>query len=257
MKYYCELLGLFTHYDVLSEFKAYIRLDVFGGRFYSVFKVMVMDKNIKKGFTLVELAIVLVVIGILLGLVLKGKSIIDAANSRAETTKLSRIKTAVQSYFTKYDRLPGITSLSEGAKFSSKNVYDALIDDELLSPKDFVGLDDTYWAFIGCRTVDGTGNNNKRWVNSPIQNQANLCVYLTGTPPETITNTDATMKDNKFDGSFICQIESSLDDMNSYNGMGRLLNDEAVTTGVGKKEYTCNDADVKNQSYVKYLYKVK
>lgn len=221
------------------------------------FKVKVMDKNMRKGFTLVELAIVLVVIGILLGLVLKGKSIIDAANSRAETAKISKIRTAVQSYFTKYDRLPGINNLDDTAKFSSANVYEALINDELLTPKDFDLGDDRYVAFIGCTTSEIPGSLNKRWKADAIGRKAGLCVYLTSKKPDTITNTDATMQTNIFEGPFICQVESTLDDMNSYNGMGRLMTGAGDITGVGKEEFTCNDADVKNQASVEYLFKVK
>lgn len=210
-----------------------------------------MKTGTKKGFTLVELAIVLVVIGILLGLVLKGKSVIDAANSRAEVARLSKIRTAVQSYFTKYDRLPG---LKGATAVSSRDVYNALIDDELLSPKDFIADDGKYWLFIGCTTTAATGLN-KRWTPATIQSSAGLCAYLSGGLPEAQTSTNNSIVDNKFDGPFICQIESSLDDMSSTNGLGRLVNN--VTDGVGKDKFTCNDNDVKTQEGVVYLFKVK
>ena len=55
---------------------------------------------IKKGFTIVELAIVLVVIGIIMAMVVKGKQIVDSARDRAELAKIAKLEAATAIYNT-------------------------------------------------------------------------------------------------------------------------------------------------------------
>ncbi len=59
------------------------------------------------GFSLVELSIVLVILGLLVGGVLAGQSLIRAAELRVVTTEYTRYITASQSFRDKYFMLPG------------------------------------------------------------------------------------------------------------------------------------------------------
>lgn len=59
------------------------------------------------GFSLVELSIVLVILGLLVGGVLSGQSLIRAAELRAVSTEYARYVTAVQSFRDKYFAIPG------------------------------------------------------------------------------------------------------------------------------------------------------
>lgn len=61
----------------------------------------------KRAFSLVELSIVLVILGLLVGGVLSGQSLIRAAELRAVGTEYSRYVTAVQSFRDKYFAIPG------------------------------------------------------------------------------------------------------------------------------------------------------
>ncbi len=61
----------------------------------------------KKGFTLVELAIVLVVIGIILGAVLKGQELINNAKMKRAYNQYREILAAVYTYYDKYGKFPG------------------------------------------------------------------------------------------------------------------------------------------------------
>ena len=61
----------------------------------------------KKGFTLVELAIVLVIIGIILGAVLKGQELINGAKTKRAYSQYREILAAVLTYQDKYGKLPG------------------------------------------------------------------------------------------------------------------------------------------------------
>jgi len=59
------------------------------------------------GFTLVEVAIVLVIIGLILGGVFKGQELIDSARVRSLATEVSGIRTAWYSFQERYRAIPG------------------------------------------------------------------------------------------------------------------------------------------------------
>lgn len=66
-----------------------------------------VSKRKQSGFSLVELSIVLVILGLLVGGVLAGQSLIRAAELRAVSTEYSRWVTATQTFRDKYFSLPG------------------------------------------------------------------------------------------------------------------------------------------------------
>lgn len=66
-----------------------------------------MIKNKKRGVTLVEIAIVLVIIGLLLGGVLKGQELINNAKVRAIADRQSALKVAWFAFIDRYRALPG------------------------------------------------------------------------------------------------------------------------------------------------------
>lgn len=59
------------------------------------------------GFTLVELSIVLVIIGLLIGGVLVGRDLIESAAIRAQVQQIQEFNTATYTFKTKYNCLPG------------------------------------------------------------------------------------------------------------------------------------------------------
>ena len=61
----------------------------------------------KHGFTLIELSVVLVIIGLIVGGVMVGQSLIEAGKIRAQTTQISDIETQINTFKLKYDCLPG------------------------------------------------------------------------------------------------------------------------------------------------------
>lgn len=73
-----------------------------------------MDIQIRRkqgGFTLVEIAIVLVIIGLLLGGVLKGQEMIDNAKIKNAINDLNGVSTAYNSYLDRFKRMPGDDNL--------------------------------------------------------------------------------------------------------------------------------------------------
>jgi prepilin-type N-terminal cleavage/methylation domain-containing protein len=70
-------------------------------------KINSKSRIVKAGFTLVELAIVLVIIGLLVGGVLVGNDLINAAAVRAQIQQIEKYNTAANTFKIKYGYLPG------------------------------------------------------------------------------------------------------------------------------------------------------
>ena len=68
---------------------------------------MMKASTAQPGFSLVELSIVLVILGLLTGGILAGQSLIRAAELRSISTDYSRYIAAVQAFRDKYFALPG------------------------------------------------------------------------------------------------------------------------------------------------------
>lgn len=66
-----------------------------------------MNNNKQKGFTLVEIAIVLVIIGLLLGGILKGQELINGARVRNLADQNSGVQAAYYGFIDRYRQVPG------------------------------------------------------------------------------------------------------------------------------------------------------
>ena len=69
----------------------------------------------RRGFTLIELSIVLVIIGLIVGGVLVGRDLIEAAKVRAQVSQLQRFDAAINTFRVKYGGLPGDLQASQAA----------------------------------------------------------------------------------------------------------------------------------------------
>jgi prepilin-type N-terminal cleavage/methylation domain-containing protein len=67
----------------------------------------VVDDRSQAGFTLVELAIVLVIIGLIIGGILKGQELIESARMKSTLTDIDAIRAATATFQDKYGGLPG------------------------------------------------------------------------------------------------------------------------------------------------------
>lgn len=72
----------------------------------------VRNKGARAGFTLVEIAIVLVIIGLLIGGVLKGQAMIENAKVKRVIKNADEIRAAVMSFYDKYGMYPGDENVS-------------------------------------------------------------------------------------------------------------------------------------------------
>ncbi len=90
-------------------------------------------KKQQTGFTLIELAIVLVIIGLLLGGVLKGQELINSAKVKNMATDFKNIQVYIYGYQDKYRALPGddvlaATHLSGGTKATTGTAGNGVIE---------------------------------------------------------------------------------------------------------------------------------
>jgi prepilin-type N-terminal cleavage/methylation domain-containing protein len=99
------------------------------------------------GFTLVELCIVLVIIGLIIGGVLVGRDLISAAGVRAQVSQIETFNTAVNTFSGKYGYLPGDISAAPATRFG-------------FSPRgSYAGEGDGNGVIDGI-TADAPGSNN-------------------------------------------------------------------------------------------------
>jgi len=73
-------------------------------------------KHKQAGFTLIELSIVLVIIGLLVGGIFVGRDLITAASVRAQISQIDKYQTAVKTFRLKYNDLPGDLANSEATQ---------------------------------------------------------------------------------------------------------------------------------------------
>jgi prepilin-type N-terminal cleavage/methylation domain-containing protein len=66
-----------------------------------------MKKQVQRGFTLVEIAIVLVIIGLLIGGVLRGQELLNSARVNSLNSQQSSIQTAFYGFIDRYKTTPG------------------------------------------------------------------------------------------------------------------------------------------------------
>ncbi len=70
-----------------------------------------------QGFTLIELSIVLVIIGLIIGGVMVGRDLINSSGIRAQISQIEKFNSAVNTFRTKYGGLPGDLKYTEAQGF--------------------------------------------------------------------------------------------------------------------------------------------
>lgn len=177
---------------------------------------MLIKENNSKGFTLVELAIVLIVIGLLIGMAFKGKALVDSAKVKADVVKVQKIATAFQVYQSKYDRMPG---RKDDGTFTDQSIADELVKEGLITVGDLrFSVPPTNAHFIGCVQKAGTDlPSDKSWVNEFITDYSNICLYASTAPLSSKTNN----KPEVMHVEQICYWETMVDNNYIFGGEGR------------------------------------
>jgi prepilin-type N-terminal cleavage/methylation domain-containing protein len=108
--------------------------------------------SFRSGFTLIELSIVLVIIGLIIGGVLVGRDLIKASEIRATISQLESYRTAVNTFRLKYNALPGDIQANAAASFGMTPRSGAFGHGDGNNKLDT--LCGTFgWPAIGCETV--------------------------------------------------------------------------------------------------------
>lgn len=78
---------------------------------------MLAYSKTKKGFTLLELSIVMVIIGLIVGGVLVGRDLIKATELRATIRQVDKLSASVNTFRTKFNALPGDITRTQSSSF--------------------------------------------------------------------------------------------------------------------------------------------
>lgn len=116
-----------------------------------------MSINSKKGFTLVELSIVLVIIGLLIGGILVAQSMISTAKVQATTRQLGQFDAAVANFYTKFNVIPGDNGVITAARTGNN---DGRLGDgtAVTTVAGFDGEMGKFWYDLYISGIKGTGS---------------------------------------------------------------------------------------------------
>ena len=206
-------------------------------------------KQHQRGFTLIEIAVVLVIIGLLLGGVLKGQELINSAKVKNLATDFRNIPVFLYTYQDKFRALPGddasVVSHVSGVAASAGTLGNGIIEghwnDTSASSEAFLFWQHVRLAGLLSGTTDTTANNylpinasnGKVGIQSGTSNASNAVIKdAAGTA---IRGTHVVCSDN-IAGKFVKQLDITLDDGNTAGGMmmavpsGSALGTAAATT---------------------------
>jgi prepilin-type N-terminal cleavage/methylation domain-containing protein len=181
-----------------------------------------INSSLKRGFTIVELAIVLVVIGIILAMAVKGKALVDAAKFRAEINKIRKLEAAMHIYIAS-----NATSHPDGATQWGEVAMQFFYDKGILSPGEL--------RVDGAAAKMNTSMGQLRWTpvqcEVMVQGDYRIFRYIQSfTPASDRSYCAALVSEDIQTGSFDhapilpkyqCGIELMLDDENVTTGSAR------------------------------------
>ena len=149
---------------------------------------------VRKGFTIVEMAMVLVVIGLLLVLSVKGKTALNTAKMRLEVAKLNKFEAAIQTNFSRSGTLP--VDLGGGRLDSDSLVAKGFLVENDLKDK----LHNNEWDFYFCTLPPA------------------VTTYYT---MNELTKKVCAVGSGALNAQLVCNIERLRDDENATDGRGR------------------------------------
>jgi prepilin-type N-terminal cleavage/methylation domain-containing protein len=212
-----------------------------------------LEKKKQKGFTLVELSIVLVIIGLLIGGILAAQSMISTTKIQAFTRQLGQFDAAVATFKDRYKFLPGDSDKLTTITRTNATKNNGIIEAETTNSID--GEQAIFWAELGTTglknekgaTFDATWSSGPTNTNSPKAKagkntfvvplgSANGNFYAVGAP-DAMTGAAFKMKEG-FDAQDALAIDMKSDDGSATAGnvrgvVGAITTSAAFTTPAG------------------------
>lgn len=172
----------------------------------------------KKGFTIVELAIVLVVIGIIISMGMKGKQLVDVARFKNEVIKTYKLQAALHIY------------LAQSKNFVRYGNYNDIDMDKVMSAGGISSKDlkssynkngyEAHYSITACRIVEeAVGPLPNSMYESGSNKQTNYCGELL--VYSTTSGNSASKSVLLMPLQLQCGIETLMDDESLITGMGR------------------------------------
>jgi prepilin-type N-terminal cleavage/methylation domain-containing protein len=146
----------------------------------------------KRGFTLIELSIVLVIIGLVLGGILVGRDMINSAEVRATIGQIEKYNSAVNTFRSKYNGLPGDLTPDKAAAFgfttrvgtTGRGDGDGFIGTQSGDYQNYGSESAMFWNDLSFATLID-GNFTTSW-NTDAGNAVQLGATLTATTIATV-----------------------------------------------------------------------
>ena len=154
------------------------------------------------GFTLVEIAIVLVIIGLLLGGVLKGQSLIDSARVKNIIQQSTSLTSAVNAYQDKYRALPGddVQGTTHAPGATGNGNGDGQIAEYLLAPQHLALAGFITGSFNGTTDFMTSAQGGAVYIyNDAVGGRGGNGVRLDNLPDSFAEQIDSKLDDGKFD----------------------------------------------------------
>jgi prepilin-type N-terminal cleavage/methylation domain-containing protein len=202
-------------------------------------EVIIMQRN-QSGFTLIEIAIVLVIIGLLLGGVLKGQELINSAKVKNLATDFKNIPVFVYGYQDKFKALPGddantathltgatvcTPAATAGKCMLGNGVIDGNWNDATVASESYV-----FWQHVRLAGLaPGSTDTTTAATYLPTNAAGGTIGFQSGTTSVTATPINATAAANPIRGSyvicsagilgkFVKQLDLQMDDGNTATG---------------------------------------
>jgi prepilin-type N-terminal cleavage/methylation domain-containing protein len=165
----------------------------------------------KKAFNLVELSVVLLIIGIVAGMVLKGKDLLDASYYKMEAHKVDKIRSAVFALMAKYNDSYNSVVFTGDRKFKDLGDgdnttfdYSQFFDNGLLDNNSIAVQSSDNWSISLCVANPNAGSHgyNTKWVAvSSITDPApgSVCAWHPSLHSDIMCNLEVLMDDQSLD----------------------------------------------------------
>ena len=119
-----------------------------------------MKNTNKKGFSLIELSIVLIIIGLLVAGITGGSSLIKSAELRAVMTDIRNYQTAINAYYTSRGELPGTSGSSEMSFDNSCLAWAQMVNEGIVDANLNAFTKDSTTKQYSCTSITSVSSSN-------------------------------------------------------------------------------------------------